>query len=52
MAHLALVGVALIYGANYVIAKEAMSSGVLSPEGFILLRVVFGSIAFAVLHRL
>lgn len=51
-AHLALCGVALIYGANYVIAKEAMSSGVLSPQGFIVLRVVFGSIAFALLHRL
>lgn len=51
IAHLALCGVALIYGANYVIAKEAMSSGVLTPQGFIVLRVVFGSVAFAVLHE-
>lgn len=51
-AHLALLVVALIYGANYIIAKDVMQDGILRPQAFILLRVVFGVVAFVVLHRL
>lgn len=49
-AHLALLAVALIYGANYIIAKEVMN-GYLEPRGFILLRAVGASILFWIFHR-
>ncbi len=45
-AHLALSAVALIYGANYSIAKLAMAGGVIPPLGFIFFRVLFGVIVF------
>ena len=45
-AHLALFGVALIYGANYLIAKVALNSGYLEPSAFIILRVSFAAAAF------
>ena len=44
-AHLALVGVALIYGANYTIAREVMN-GYLEPLGFILLRAASAMLLF------
>lgn len=45
-AHLALLSVALIYGANYTIAKEVLDPGYVKPIGFILLRSVAGVILF------
>ena len=51
-AHLALLTVALIYGANYSIAKVVLDGAYIQPNGFILLRtLVAGSILF-VLHRI
>lgn len=44
-AHLALVAVALIYGANYTIAREVMN-GYLEPLGFIVLRAVSAAVMF------
>ena len=51
-AHLALFAVALIYGANYTIAKEVMNNGSIQPLGFILLRVISGFLFFSLIHRL
>ncbi len=51
-AHIALFSVALIYGANYTIAKEVLDQEYLQPFGFILLRVVAGVLCFTLLHRL
>lgn len=51
-AHLALLIVALIYGANYIIAKDVMQDKILTPQAFIFMRVVFGVIAFTIFHRL
>ena len=50
-AHLALFGVALIYGANYLIAKVALNSGYIEPSAFIFLRVTFASLAFWLVER-
>ena len=50
-AHLALFTVALIYGANYTIAKDVMGLGYLKPLPFILLRIVSGSFLFWLFHR-
>ncbi|MEM9052846.1 MAG: DMT family transporter [Bacteroidota bacterium] len=47
-AHLALLAVALIYSANYIIAKDLMP-GFISPRGFIFLRVVGATGLFAIL---
>ena len=44
-AHLALAGVAFIYGANYTIAREVMN-GYLEPLGFILLRAASAMLLF------
>ncbi len=44
-AHLALIAVALIYGANYTIAREVMN-GYLEPLGFIVLRAASATILF------
>ncbi len=44
-AHLALLAVALIYGANYTIAREVMN-GYLEPLGFILLRAISATMMF------
>ncbi len=51
-AHLALFGVALLYGGNYVIAKEVMQGGFLQPFGFIALRVSGATILFSLFHQL
>lgn len=48
-AHGALLIVAIIYGVNYVIAKEVMN-GFIGPRGFIVLRVVGASILFWLFH--
>ncbi len=49
-AHLALFAVALIYGANYTIAKEVLNNEYLQPLGFILMRVVCACVLFWILH--
>lgn len=51
-AHLALLSVALIYGANYTIAKNVLDQDYLKPNGFILLRVISGFVLFTILHVL
>lgn len=49
-AHVALFLVALIYGANYSIAKWAMQDDLIGPQGFVLLRIAVGMIIFTVVH--
>ena len=49
-AHLALFSVALIYGGNYVIAREVMGNAYLEPLGFILLRVTAALLLFSLFH--
>lgn len=49
LAHLALFTVMLIYGANYTISKEVMPQYV-SPLGLVMMRVIFGTIVFWILH--
>ena len=51
-AHLALLSVALIYGANYTIAKNVLDQDYLKPNGFILLRVISGFVLFNAIHYL
>ncbi|MEZ4980114.1 MAG: DMT family transporter [Saprospiraceae bacterium] len=51
-AHLAVLAVSLIYGANYTIAKDVMGEGYLQPLGFIWLRVITGVLVFWILHQL
>lgn len=48
LAHLAVLGVALIYGVNYVIAKDVMPLYI-EPRGFILLRVLGATTLFFIL---
>ncbi len=50
--HLALFSVALIYAANYIIAKDVMADHYLEPYGFILMRVVSACILFQIFHLL
>lgn len=50
-AHLALLGVALIYGANYSIAKVVLDDRYIGPQGFILMRVITATALFWVLFR-
>lgn len=50
IAHLALLAVALIYGLNYIIAKDVMN-GFLEPRGFILLRATGATALFFIVHR-
>jgi drug/metabolite transporter (DMT)-like permease len=49
-AHIALFLVALIYGANYTIAKIVMDGGYLHPISFILLRIVSAALLFWFFH--
>ena len=49
-AHLALFSVALIYGANYSIAKIVLDDGYIQPVGFILLRNIVAIIFFWAFH--
>lgn len=51
-AHLALFAVALIYGANYTIAKEVLNNEYLQPLGFILMRAACACFLFWTLHTL
>lgn len=50
IAHLALLVVALIYGFNYIVAKDVMS-GYLEPKGFILLRAIGATSLFWIFHK-
>jgi drug/metabolite transporter (DMT)-like permease len=50
LAHLALFGVALIYGANYSIAKEILDGGYLSPLALVLFRILTSIILFFFIH--
>lgn len=50
-AHLALLAVALLYGANYSIAKVAMADNVVPPLGFIVIRILGAGIVFTVLQH-
>lgn len=47
-AHLALLTVAIIYGLNYIIAKDVMN-GFIQPRGFIFLRVGIAGLLFWIL---
>jgi len=49
-AHLALFSVALIYGANYTIAKEVLDPGHVKPIGFIALRVIAAFLLFSIVN--
>lgn len=49
-AHLALFTVALIYGANYTIAKDVLDKDYIQPLGFILMRVLSGLLLFSLIH--
>lgn len=51
LAHAALFTVGLIYGGNYIIAKDVMNGGYLAPLGFILLRILTGSLLFTFIHQ-
>ena len=51
-AHVALLMVALIYGANYYIAKNALAKELITPNGFIMLRVIGGAVLFTGFHTL
>ena len=51
-AHLALFSVALIYGANYSIAKVVLDDNFIQPIGFILLRNIIAIIFFWIFHKL
>ncbi len=49
--HLALFTVALIYGANYTIAREVLVSDSIQPHGFIFFRVLTGALFFGILYH-
>lgn len=51
-AHLALIGVAFLYGANYTIAKIVLNDNHIPPLGFIVIRVAFGALLFSLFHAL
>ena len=50
-AHLSLFTVALIYGANYTIAKDILVSNSIQPQGFIFFRVLTGVFLFALCYH-
>ncbi len=51
-AHIFLLLVNLIYGANYTIAKVVMTGGYIKPFGFILIRVSCAMVLFFTVHRI
>ena len=51
-AHIALFIVALLYGANYSIAKIVLDDEYIQPLGFIILRVLSGLILFWFFHQM
>lgn len=50
-AHLALIAVAAIFGGNYIVARDVMVDGFISPNAFILIRVLSATVLFFLLHR-
>jgi len=50
--HLALTAVAILYGLNYIIAKDVMVKEYLTPFGFIMIRVIAAFSIFAVIHAI
>ncbi len=52
IAHIFLLGAALIYGANYSIAKIVLDGEYISPMGLVLFRVLAAFIIFFVFHTL
>lgn len=51
-AHIALFIVAVIYGANFTIAKEILDNNYIQPFGLTLLRVLCGALLFWLIHFL
>lgn len=51
-AHIALLSVAFIYGANYSIAKIVMDDEYIQPLGFILVRLTAGILLFTISHQI
>lgn len=51
-AHLSLLGVALIYGANYTIAKSVLDDGYIQPFTLVLFRALSGVLLFSLFHAL
>ena len=51
-AHIALALVAVLYGANYIIAKITLGSGLITPQGFIMLRALAACFFLWVAHAL
>lgn len=51
-AHVALFIVALIYGANYSIAKELLDNEYISPMGLVLFRIITSLLLFLIFHLL
>ena len=49
LAHGALLCVALIYGANYTIAKVVLDDGYIQPVGFIAFRILSAAVLFNIL---
>lgn len=49
-AHLALLGVAFLYGGNYSFAKEVMTHGDVHPLGLTCMRISLGFICFSLIH--
>jgi drug/metabolite transporter (DMT)-like permease len=52
LAHIFLLGAALIYGANYSIAKIVLDGKFISPMGLVLFRILTAFIIFTVFHTL
>jgi len=51
VAHAALLGVALIYGANYTIAKEILKGDYMNPMALVFFRVFSSMILFIIIHQ-
>lgn len=51
IAHAALGAVAVIYGLNYIIARDVMVKEIIQPNAFILLRVAVATLLFFILHK-
>jgi len=52
IAHIFLFGAALIYGANYSIAKIVLDGDYISPMGLVLFRVITAAVIFLIFHTL
>ncbi len=50
--HLALAAVAILYGLNYIIAKDVMVKEYVTPFGFIMLRVIAAFSIFTAIHAI